>query len=102
MSDTIGSATPSRAGVVDELFRRLLAPLRHQSFVDRNEIGAVGKIETVAVRPMLMDAAPRIGPIVVDLAAENMAADTPHVLVTEFLQIVVAHADVVDVRHLEG
>ena len=50
---------------------------------------------------MLVDAAPRIGPVVVDLTAEHVAADAPHVLVAELFQMMVAHGDVVDVRHLE-
>src|SRR5580700_6114909 len=91
------------AHVIDEFLRRPLAPLRPQRFFGGNEIGAVGEIEAVAVGPMLVDAAPRIGPVVVDLAAQHMAADAPHVLVLAALfQVFVAHADVVDVRHLEG
>src|SRR5580704_9815859 len=91
------------AAVTDEFLRRALAPLRPQRFFGGNEIGAVGEIEAIAVGPMLVDAAPRIGPVIVDLAAQHMAADAPHVLVLAVLfQVLVAHAHVVDVRHLEG
>src|ERR1700686_4249564 len=91
------------AHVIDEFLRRPLAPLRPQRFFRGNEIGTVGEIEAIAVGPMLVDAAPWIGPVVIDLAAQHMAADAPHVLVLAALfQVLVAHADVVDVRHLEG
>src|ERR1700722_15363448 len=88
------SSPNSRAGVVDEFLRRRLAPLRHQGFLYRPQVRAVGEIETVAVGPMLVDAAPGIGPVVVDLTAQDVPADPPHVLVTaELLEIVVSHAD---------
>src|SRR4051812_44275359 len=94
--------TRLRTGVVDELFRRPFAPLRDEGFLDRDKVRAVGEVEAVAVSPVLVHAAPRIGPIVIDLAAEHMPPDAPHVLVVaELLEIVVAHADVVDVLHLE-
>ena len=54
------------------------------------------------VGPVLVHAAPGVGPVVVDLAAEQMPAEPPHVLVgSEGFEIVVAHGDVVDVGHLE-
>src|ERR1700691_6243526 len=71
----------SRTRVIDELLRRPLAPLRPQRFLGGNEIGAVGEIETIAVGPVLVHASPRIGPVVVDLAAEHVPANAPHVLV---------------------
>src|ERR1700722_8272582 len=96
------SELPSRAGVIDEFLRRRLAPLRHQGLLGGQEVRAVGQIQAVAVGPMLVHAAPRIGPVVVDLAAQDMAAAPPDVLVgAKLLEIVVGHADVVDVRHLE-
>ena len=43
-----------------------------------------------------------IGPVVVDLAAEQVAADAPHMLVLLLAdEIFVAHEHVVDVLHLE-
>src|SRR5580698_4568077 len=55
---TRGREKKSYAHVIDEFLRRPLAPLRPQRFFGGNEIGAVGKIEAIAVGPMLMDAAP--------------------------------------------
>ena len=67
-----------------------------------NEMRTIGEIEAIAVGPMLVHAAPRIGPVIVDLAAKHVAADAPHVLVgAERFEEVVAHAHVVDVGHLE-
>ena len=51
---------------------------------------------------MLVDVPPRIGPIIVDLTAEHVPADAPHVLILAvLLEIIVTHADVVDVGDLE-
>ena len=51
---------------------------------------------------MLVHATPRVGPVVVDLAAEHVPPEPPHVLVdAKLLEIVVAHGDVVDVLDLE-
>jgi hypothetical protein len=50
----------------------------------------------------LMDAARGISPIVVDLTAEQVTADAPHVLeLAETVQIFTADEHVVDVLHLE-
>src|SRR5579862_2706041 len=76
-----GEGLDLRAGVTDEFLRRPLAPLRPQRFFGGNEIGAIGEVEAIAVGPVLVDAAPGIGPIVIDLAAEHVAADAPHMLV---------------------
>src|SRR5580700_6271391 len=100
---TGGRGKKSYTHMIDEFLRRPFAPLRPQCFFGGDEIGAVGEVEPVAVGPMLMDAAPRIGPVVIDLAAQHMTADAPHVLVLAgLLEVFMAHADVVDVRHLEG
>jgi hypothetical protein len=49
-----------------------------------------------------MDAAPRISPVVVDLTAEQVASDTPHVLVpAKTVQMLVADEHVVDILNLE-
>jgi hypothetical protein len=51
---------------------------------------------------VLVHAAPRIGPVVIDLAAEQMPADAPHVLVLGGVaHVLVAHEHVVHVLHLE-
>src|SRR5215467_11107264 len=52
------------------LLRRRLAPLRGESLFRRKEIAAAHRVEPVAVRPMLVQRAPGIGPVVVDIAAE--------------------------------
>src|SRR5215467_13379640 len=87
---------------MNEFFRRRLAPLRNQRLLGGHQVGSIREVETVAVGPVLVHAAPRVRPIVVDLAAEHMTADPPHVLIgAGLLQEIVAHADVVDVLHLE-
>src|ERR1700733_5163675 len=49
-----------------------------------------------------MDATPRISPVVVHLAAEQVAADPPHVLeFTEADEILMADEDVVDILNLK-
>src|SRR5204863_4710363 len=52
---------------------------------------------------MLVDASPRIGPVIVDLAPQHVPPDSPHVLIfSELREVVVSHGYVVDVLHLEG
>src|SRR5215216_4248212 len=100
--NTIAAAEDLGTGVVDELFRWPLAPLRDEGFLHRHQVRAVGDVETVAVGPVLVYPTPGVGPIVIDLAAEHVPPDAPHVLVAaELFQIMVAHADIVDVLHLE-
>src|ERR1700761_1208219 len=92
----------SDAGVADELLRWSFAPLRAQRFFRLDQVRAVGEIEPVAVSPVLMHPAVRIGPVVVDLAAEHVTANPPHVLILPSrFQIIVTHADVINIRHLE-
>src|SRR5262249_41112671 len=76
---------------------------RGEAFLGREEIAAAQRVEPVAIRPVLVHRAPGIGPIVVDIAAEKMAADAPDVLVgAEPLQMIVPDEDVVDILDLEG
>src|SRR5271169_3885334 len=49
---------------------------------------------------MLMHTAPWIGPVIEQLAADQMAADAPHVLVALLLQMLVADHHIVDVGSL--
>src|SRR5919204_4414114 len=92
----------SRTHAGDELFRRPLAPLGDQTLLGRNQIGAVLHVQAVAVRPVLVHAAPRIRPVVIDLAAEQVPPDAPHVLVlADLLEILVPGEHVVDVGDLE-
>src|SRR5713226_3506804 len=52
---------------------------------------------------MLVDASPRVGPIIVDLATQEMAPDAPHMLVfAGRLEMLVTHEDVVDIDDFEG
>ena len=88
--------------MIDELLRRRLAPLRGERLFRRHQIGAVGQIEPIAVGPVLVHAAPGVGPVVVDLAPQHVPADAPHVLVrAELRQVIVTHGDVIDIGDLE-
>src|SRR6516165_7187936 len=49
---------------------------------------------------MLVHAAPRVGPVIEQLAADQMAADAPHMLVTLARQMLMADHHVVDVGGL--
>src|SRR2546427_3779513 len=96
------ASSGSRADVTDEPLRRVLAPLAPEPFLRRQEIAAALRVEPVGVRPTLVDAAPRIGPVVVDLAAEQMPPHAPHVVVlAEPRQVLVVLEHGVHVRHLE-
>src|SRR5262245_37090327 len=87
---------------IEESLGWALAPLRDETVVSRDEIRAVLLVQPVGVGPVLVHPAPRVGPVVVDLAAQEMPADPPHVLVlAELLQMLVSGEHVVDVRHLE-
>src|SRR5262245_26851661 len=93
----------SRADALDELLRWALTPLRDQSLLGRQQVGSVLRVEPVGVGPVLVHSSPRVGPVVVDLAAEEMSADAPHVLVlAEMRKMLVPHEHVVQVLHLEG
>src|SRR6202040_1152204 len=59
-------------------------------------------VQHVGVGPVLMHAAPRIGPVIEQLAADQMAADAPHMLVALLPQMLVADHYVVDVGGLIG
>src|SRR5215472_8656171 len=59
-------------------------------------------IQHVGIGPMLVHAAPRIGPVVEQLAADQMAADAPHMLVALLLQMLVADHHIVDIGSLKG
>src|SRR5436309_14143935 len=59
-------------------------------------------VQTVGVGPALVYPTPGIRPVVVDLAAEQMPADPPHVLVlAEFCQALVTTEYVVNVVDFE-
>src|SRR6266850_4331175 len=67
--------------VGDEFLRHRLAPLGLQTFLRRQQLGAMARVEHVGVGPVLVHPAPRVLPVVVDLAAEDMPPDAPHVLI---------------------
>src|SRR5207245_10616848 len=54
-----------RADAADELLGRRAAPLRDQRFFGRQEMALVLHVEAIGVGPVLVHAAPRIGPVVV-------------------------------------
>jgi hypothetical protein len=55
--------------------------LRTQPFLGRDEVSAVLHVQAIGVGPVFMNTAPRIGPVVIDLTAEQVAANAPHVFV---------------------
>ena len=67
--------------MTQETVRRPVAPLRLEAFLGADEIAAIGRVQPVGVGPALMHAAPGIAPVVVDLAAQQVATDAPEVLV---------------------
>src|SRR6267143_1117428 len=92
-----------RDRVGDEFLRNGLPPLRAQSFLRRQQLGPMARVEHVGVGPVLVHPAPRILPVVVDLAAEDVPPDAPHVLIlARLLEVLVAEHDVVDALHFEG
>src|SRR5437867_12655255 len=70
-----------RAHSRDELLGWRPTPLRDQSLLRRREIPAVLRVETVGVRPVLVHPGRRIGPVVVELAAQQLSGEPAHVLV---------------------
>src|SRR6267378_4497066 len=76
---TIAFMAPGlRDRVGDEFLGHRLAPLRAQAFLRRKQLGAMARVEHVGVGPVLVHPAPRILPVVVDLAAEDVPPDALH------------------------
>src|SRR5215510_11425080 len=91
-----------RGDALDEFLWRWSAPLGAERLVRRQQIRAAPGIQAVGVGPALVHPAPGIRPVVVDLAAEQVSANPPHVLVlAEFLQALVTTEHVVDIVDLE-
>src|SRR5207302_5286474 len=91
-----------RADALDELLRRRPAPLGAERLVRRQQIRAAPGVQAVGVGPALVYPTPGIRPVVVDLAAEQVPTDPPHVLVfAEFLQALVTTEHVIDIMDLE-
>src|SRR5579862_2661465 len=80
--------------------RRWWAAPRTGEFFAADQVGRHAGVEHVGVGPMFMHPAPRVAPIIVYLAAERMAAETPEVLVALCVQVLVADHDIVDVGRL--
>src|SRR5919198_5310778 len=94
--------TALRHCVRDEFVRRRTAPLRAQALFGRKQVRWRIDIEHIGVGPVLVHAAPRILPVIVDLAPEQVPADAPDVLVlSSTLQMFVPEHEVVEVVHLE-
>src|SRR6185437_14973186 len=68
-----------------EARRHGFAPLREGTFAGFGEAGRRSGVEHVAVGPVLMDAAPGIAPVIIDLCPEPVPADAPHMLILVLL-----------------
>src|SRR5208282_2238809 len=91
-----------RYRVLDEFLRHGVTPLREEPIPGRNLVGGRAGVEDVGVGPVLVDPAPGIVPVIVDLGAEHVAADAPDMLVlARFLQMFLAEHHVVEIAHLE-
>src|SRR5688572_20367795 len=94
--------TGSGHRVRDELLRRRTAPLRGQALFGAQQVGRVVDVQHIGIGPVLVHAAPGILPVVVDLAAQQVPADAPDMLVLAgALQMLVAHHQVIEAVHLE-
>src|SRR5215813_13716907 len=92
-----------RRDVAEELLRRVGAPLAHEPLLHGEEVRSAPRVQPIGVGPALVHPAPGIAPVVVHLAAEEMPAHAPHVLVLPKRgQILVVLEHRVHVRHLEG
>src|SRR5438876_3563647 len=86
------------AYMFDELLRRVLAPLADERLLGGEQRARRARVQPIGVGPALVHAAPRIAPVVVDLAAEQMPPDAPHVLVlAEARDVLMVREDGVDV-----
>ena len=69
---------------------------------DREDPGGHFAGEHVAVAVVLMLAAPRVLPVIEDLAAQQVTADAPGMLPSAVLHHLLSHPDGVGIDHLEG
>src|SRR5262245_64565018 len=58
------------AHVTDEFIGRTIAPLADERFLGGQQVPRRARVQPVRVGPALVDPAPRVGPVVVDLAAQ--------------------------------
>src|SRR3989449_7798718 len=93
---------PLRDHTIEEPLRWPFSPPGDQPLLRRDQVRAVLGVQAVGVRPVLVHPTPRVRPVVVDLAPEEVPSDSPHVLVlAELSQMLVPGEHVVDVRHFE-
>src|SRR5688572_8524540 len=86
----------SRDRVMHEVVGRRRAPLRAETDLDRMQAGLRPSVQHVRIGPVLVDAPPRVFPVVEDLAAEQMAPDAPDVPVLSGpAQMLVTHHEIV-------
>ena len=80
-----------------------LPPLGVETLFGRQVIGARMDVEHIAVAPMLVHTAPRVLPVVIDLATQHVAPNAPDVFVFIGLaQVLVTQHDVVGAGALSG
>src|SRR5271163_2498729 len=77
------------------------SPLRAHQFLERRDSRAPDSIEQVAVGPMFNGVAPRVAPIVENLAAQDMAAYAPFMMPSLLAKPVVPAHQVVEIRDFE-
>ena len=69
--------------------------------IERRDTFRDGGIQPVTVGPVLIHHPERIDPVIEDLAALDMAADTPHVAKSSLSHCLMTDVEVVDVLNLE-
>ena len=77
------------------------APLHREKGAHRHFVGRIGGGEQIAIRPMFQLVTEWVFPIVEDLAAHDVAADTPCRLPLLLLQILVTQHEIVEIGDLE-
>jgi hypothetical protein len=82
--------------------RDRLAPRSAGALAAFHDVGWGMGVEHIGIGPMLVHAAPRVGPVIEELAADQMAAYAPHVLVAFANQMLVTDHHVVDIGGLVG
>ena len=82
--------------------RDRLAPRSAGALAALQDVGRGVGVEHVGVGPVLVHPSPRVGPVIEQLAADQMAADAPHVLIAFAGQMLVTDHHVVDVGRLVG
>src|SRR5215472_535902 len=95
-----GRFRKSGRGVAHKDLRDRLTPRPAGTLAALDQVGRGVGVEHVGIGPMLMHAAPRIGPVIEQLTANQMAPDAPHVLIALARQMLVTNHHVVDVGGL--